>query len=107
MKKEKGLLILGSKKYPDCTSVYDVKMKDFRYNYFHKVLLKYSHVDGGWSKPGNKAYSLTSDGNGFIFKDHWTNTEIKLDYSQADALRALLKLSDSDGRTFNYNKVKK
>lgn len=104
--KEKGLLTLGSKAYEDCNSSYEVRMKDYDYGYYHNILLRYSPKQSTWTKPGKKAYSLKSNGDGFLFINHWDKTEIELNYSEASALRALLKLSDSDGATFQYSKYK-
>lgn len=99
-KPEFGLLLLGSKKYKDYMALYDV-IKAKKY-----IELRYSPKQSDWCHPGKPAYSLTNTGNGLIFTDEKTGEALNLDYSQAAALRALLKLEDTDGSTFNYIKVK-
>lgn len=99
-KPEFGLLLLGSKKYKDYMALYDVsKAKEY-------IELRYSPKQSDWNYPGKPAYSLTNTGNGLVFTDEKTGTTLDLDYCQAAALRALLKLEDTDGSTFNYIKNK-
>jgi len=93
--KEKGLLILGSKRYHEL-SIYDVLKKG------REILLKYSKIQSTWTHPNKPAYSLKSTGNGFVLIDHSLDREITFDYCQAQALRALLKLEDTSGSTFEY-----
>ena len=100
MKKEKGLLLLGSKKYEDYMALYDV-IKEEKY-----IQLDHSKKQTDWVHGGKPAYSLTNTGNGFIFLDERTGKKIELDYCEASTIRALLKLQDTDGATFNYIKVK-
>lgn len=100
MKQEKGLLLLGSKKYEDYMALYDVK-KEEKY-----IQLDYSKKQVEWTHGGKPAYSLTNTGNGFVFIDEHTGKRIEMDYCEASAIRALLKLEDTDGATFNYMKVK-
>lgn len=98
-KPEFGLLLLGSKKYDDYMALYDVsKSKEY-------IELRYSPKQSDWCHPRKPAYSLTNTGNGLVFIDEKTGDTLKLDYCQASALRALLKLHDTDGSTFTYNKV--
>lgn len=57
-----------------------------------KKTLKYSK-NGKWTNPGEKAYSLENTGNGFIFKDHFLDNSINLDYCQMEALQLLADLT--------------
>lgn len=93
---KKGLLILDNPKYPKDQTFFETNEVN------GEVLLRYSSVDKTWTNPGKEAYSLTNTGNEFIFVDHHLKQKIKIDYCQAEALRALLKLQDKDGTKFNY-----
>ena len=96
----KGLLVLGSKKYGE-VSLYEVEKT------VDSTLLKYSKAQPTWTKPGEAAYSLTNTGNEFVLEDHLTKQKIKIDFCQAEALRALLKLTDDNNdSTFNYYEKK-
>jgi hypothetical protein len=48
-----------------------------------------------WTRNGKKAYSIEDTGDGYIFRDHFDNTKIDLNYSQAEGLAILMK-SDFD-----------
>jgi hypothetical protein len=91
---KKDLLILSSKKYPEETSLYDVEKVENIINFYYSKL-KTTNLH-----PGKLVYSLIDDGGKFIFKDHLTKTEVELDYCQAYALRAMLKIEDTQGTMF-------
>lgn len=96
MKKEKGILVLGHKVYKDSDSIYDVIIDD------ESILFKYSKLQSTWNYKGETAYQLIDTGDGFMFKDRH-GFEVELDYCQAEALRALLKLEDKESTaTFKY-----
>jgi len=90
-----GLLVLGSKKYGE-VSLYEVMQN------ITTTILKYSKAQPTWTKPGKNAYSIKNTGDGFVFKDHLSGEKLKIDYCQAEALRALLKLVDTSESTFEY-----
>jgi len=95
-----GLLILSSNKHPTEMDLYELKQTE------DEVYLFYSKCDKGWTQPGNPAYTLINTHNDFIFIDHHMKTKVRIDYCQAQALRALLKLEDSTGATFNLYEKK-
>lgn len=79
-------------------SIYDIEEKllsDKEYN--KEITLKYSHM-GRWTRPGEKGYSLTNTGNGFIFKDHFSEEMYPIDYCQMEALMALIKLHKEESK---------
>ncbi len=94
MSNKKQLLILQSKKHKEDTSMYDVLSTN------DIVTLWYSELDSGWRHPGKLAYILTVVSDGYSFVDSQTKQKIFIDYSQARALRALLKLVDDAKDTF-------
>lgn len=96
---KKGLLILENPKYPSDATLYDTTTHE---DVMDVITLEYSKIDKTWTNPGKPAFSLTNTGNNFVFFDHHKNEDIVLDYDQAQALRALLKMADKDGEKFHY-----
>lgn len=97
---KKGLLILGNKKYVNEFTIYDTIKQE------NKISLIYSNIQKTWTYPGKKAYTLKCTGNGFELLDHTLKETIRIDYCQAQALRALLKIEDNTGDTFKYMESK-
>lgn len=95
----KGLLILGTKGYED-QSMYDVSGDP------DDLVLKFSQLQQSWTRPGKTAYALINTGNELVFEEHIPSQNaiksIKLSYDAAQALRALLKLEDTEVATFEY-----
>lgn len=84
------LLILGSKNYPHEKCVYDVGQSN------RTTILICSHMDPGWARRGEIAYTLENSGNDMVITDHFSKNKWTFDYDQAEAIRALLKLDDRD-----------
>lgn len=93
------MLILGNKRYNE-NSIFSVD------RHIDGITLGYHPVQHGWTKPGEDAYTLEEVGNGFNLVDHNNETTINLNFAQAQALRALLKMIDTDDCTYNYYEVK-
>lgn len=91
---KKDLLLLGNKKHPEDLSMYDVATMG------NVIGMWFCALQSSWYTPGKLAYTLTITPDGFVFKDAVLKQTLKLDYSQATALRALLKLQDNTGETF-------
>ena len=87
-KRSNSLIVLGHKDYPGDDSLYELEQDSEQY------VMRYSKLQSSWTLGGEIAYSLENDGNGFIFKSYATNETIKLDYGQAEMLRAFLHLEN-------------
>lgn len=105
MKKEKGLLILSSKEHPGCMSIYDVIKLNTKYG---AAKLNYSPVQGTWTKPGQLSCEIVNHGDGYMMTFYDINKKVRkkvdIDYSEAQEMRALLKLVDDSTGTYNYYK---
>lgn len=101
---DSGLLILSTKD-KSYISLYNTELTE------DKATLKFSDLQDKWTYPGKVSCELIDTGNGYRFisysVDGDVNSDILLDYSQAVELRALLKLLDKDGSTFEHIKRNK
>jgi len=80
--------------FPDNQTFYDLKNKS------DKVTLIYSTLQESWTHKGKKAHSLKDTGDGFLYKDHHTKKEVRLDYDQSQAISLMLDLL---GETIKYD----
>jgi len=114
MKKE--LMLIKCKKYPKEDTLYDVETEDHDKTCYHKTTtLRFPHASN-WSEDikGNKAYSITNSGNGYVLKEYDARSKkgkvkksIKIDYLMAEALRALLDVQDKEGHYYYLAPMKK
>src|ERR1700679_2612551 len=74
-------------KDPDYNPVYlmNGEKKDF--------ILRASHLDKGWAKPGQVICALKDTGNGLILSFKKPKRTIYLNYCEAEELRLMLKLN--------------
>lgn len=98
---KKGMLVLGIKNgNPRDASHYITEVTE------DKFTLRYGYGND-WSNPGEKAYTLVNTQDDFMFYDHTLKQKFRIDYCQAEALRALLKLEDEGlVRTFELYEKK-
>jgi len=61
---------------------------------------------GEWTHPGKNAFTLVNTGDGLVFTDTITKKRFKIDYCQADALRFLLSIENTD-TTLYHGKLEK
>lgn len=97
---KKGFLALGFKDQNE-TSRFEVLDSGDR------IILKFSSEQEEWIRPGKAAYSLLNNEDYLVFFDHVTSQTIMLDFDQAQALRALLKMNDrANNSTFTHYEKK-
>lgn len=81
-----------------CTYIY--KQIEKTVDHYGIYKLYYSN-DRFWTRPGTPAYSLINHGNGFVFVGS-NGRNIRLDYSEAEALRILLDLENKNHDNNTY-----
>ncbi len=95
MKIKKGTAVITY--FSDDRTVYDYSYKKREYG---GINLHHSKLDRTWTDPGRLSSTITNDGNNYVFESYnrYGNVEktIKLDFSQAEELRLLLKLMDDE-----------
>ena len=100
MSKKNDLVIFDSKLQPGYGSVYEYKALE------NGAELIYSSLQETWTYPNETAAKLIDTGDDLIFIDPISNKTITLNYCQAQLLRGLLHLTDTEGSTIERLKRK-